>query len=58
LNLLFRAAVEASEEAILDALFAAETTTGRHGHVMPALPISETIEILKRHQTPDLRTRA
>lgn len=56
LNLLFRAAVEASEEAILDALFAAETTTGRHGHVMPALPISETIEILKRHQTPGVRT--
>ncbi len=56
LNLLFRAAVEASEEAILDALFAAETTTGRHGHVMPALPISETIEILKRHKTPELRT--
>lgn len=55
LNLLFRAAVEASEEAILDALFASETATGRQGHLMPALPIPDTIEVLKRHQAPGLR---
>lgn len=54
LNLLFRAAVETSEEAILDALFAAETTEGRDGHRMPALPIPETIGILKRHRAPGL----
>lgn len=52
MNGLFRAAVEASEEAILNALFAAETTVGRDGHVMPALPMPETQMILKRHGVP------
>lgn len=47
MNLLFRAAVETAEEAIVDALFAAETTTGRDGHTMPALPISKTLELLR-----------
>ncbi len=37
-----------AEETIVDALFAAETTTGRDGHTMPALPIAETLEILRR----------
>ena len=49
MNGLFRATVEASEEAILNALFAAETTQGRDGHVMPALPIPEVLAILRRH---------
>lgn len=48
MNALFRAAVETAEEAILDALFAAETTAGRDGHTMPALPIPATLEILRR----------
>ena len=48
MNLLFRAAVETAEEAIVDALFAAETTTGRDGHTIPALPIPKTLELLKR----------
>lgn len=46
---LFRAVVEASEEAILNALFAAETTEGRDGRVVPSLPIPETLMILRRH---------
>jgi len=41
--------VEASEEAILNALFAAHTIEGRDGHVMPALPMDEVIAILRRH---------
>ncbi len=49
MNLLFRATVEAAEEAILGALFAAETTVGRDGHMIPALPIPQTLEILKKH---------
>jgi D-aminopeptidase len=49
INLLFRAVVECAEEAILDALFGAETTTGRDGHVIPALPVAQTLEILRRH---------
>lgn len=48
MNLLFRATVESAEEAILDALFSAQTTTGRDGHTIPALPLSETLAILQR----------
>ncbi len=55
MNPLFRAAVEAAEEAILDALFAGETTAGRDGHTVPALPIPETIALLRRHQVTGLR---
>jgi len=49
MNQLFRATVEAAEEAIIGALFAAESTTGRDGHFMPALPLPQTLEILARH---------
>ena len=48
MNLLFRAAVETSEEAIVDALFAADTTIGRNGHTMAALPIPETLRLLRQ----------
>ncbi|HXF83615.1 MAG TPA: P1 family peptidase [bacterium] len=48
MNALFRAVVEASEEAILNALFAAETTEGRDGRLMPALPVAEALEVLRR----------
>lgn len=58
MNVLFRAAVETAEEAILDALFSAETTIGRDGHTMPALPIPETLEILHRHGVSGLRPGA
>jgi D-aminopeptidase len=56
MNLLFRATVETAEEAILDALFAAETTSGRDGHVMPALPVEETLALLARHGVSLKRT--
>ncbi len=49
INALLRAAVEASEEAILNALFMAEASEGRDGHIMPALPVSEVLSILRRH---------
>jgi D-aminopeptidase len=52
MNQLFRAAVECAEEAILDALFAAEATTGRDGHTMPALPVDETLALLRRSGVP------
>ncbi|HVH31439.1 MAG TPA: P1 family peptidase [bacterium] len=52
MNALFRAAVESSEEAILNALFMAETTTGRDAHTMPALPLPEVMMILQRHGVP------
>lgn len=52
MNHLFRAAAECAEEAILDALFAAEPTTGRDGHTMPALPLEETLALLRRAGVP------
>ena len=46
---LFTAAIEAVEEAVVNALFAARTTKGRDGHVLHALPIERTLEILARY---------
>ena len=39
LDLLFLAAIEATEEAILNSLFMAVTTTGFHGHTRQAVPL-------------------
>jgi D-aminopeptidase len=55
INGLFRAVVEASEEAILNAMFAARSMEGRDGHVMPALPLAEVTAILSRHGIPTRR---
>ena len=49
INYLFQATLEATEEAILNSMFAAETMVGRDGHVRYALPIEETVGILRRH---------
>jgi len=43
---LFAAAVEATEEAVIDSLFRATTTTGRHGRVAEALPIDELLDLM------------
>jgi D-aminopeptidase len=48
INFLFEAALEATEEAILNSLFAAETMVGRDGHTRYALPIPETVALLRR----------
>ena len=50
LNSLFQAAVEAIEEAILNALCMAETTIGRDGHVVHALPLEVVARKLARGQ--------
>ena len=50
---LFQAAAEATEEAILNALFSAETMVGRDGHVRHGLPIDEVVRLMHqygRHQ--------
>jgi D-aminopeptidase len=49
INHLFQAALEATEEAILNSMFAAETMVGRDGHVRHALPLDETLDILDRY---------
>jgi D-aminopeptidase len=46
---LFQAAVESVEEAVLNALFRAETVTGRDGHLRRALPLEPTLAILRRY---------
>ena len=45
---LFLAAVEATEEAIWNALFAAETMTGFRGSEVEALPVEEVLKIVRR----------
>jgi len=42
---LFLAAIEAVEEAILNALFAAETMTGKDGYTVEALPVEKVIKL-------------
>lgn len=44
---LFLAAVEATEEAILNSLFMAESMTGEDGRTQPAIPIDQVLEIMK-----------
>jgi L-aminopeptidase/D-esterase-like protein len=46
---LFRATVEATEEAIVNAMVAAETMTGRDGHAVVALPHNQLREVLKKY---------
>ncbi|TVR26487.1 MAG: hypothetical protein EA390_14785, partial [Balneolaceae bacterium] len=50
---LFLAVVEATEEAILNSLFMAETMEGTEGRKMEALPIDEVMEILKKYRAAD-----
>ncbi len=46
---LFLAAVEATEEALVDSLFTASTVVGRDGNTSPELPVPDVIEILDRY---------
>lgn len=46
---LFLAVIEATEEAIHNSLFAAETMTGRDGHTIEALPVDRVIDIMKKY---------
>lgn len=54
-NDLFAATVEAVEEAVVNALFTATTTVGRDGHVLHALPLDRTLEVLERYGRPPRR---
>ncbi len=45
---LFLAAVEATEEAILNSLFAADTMTGHEGRTIEALPTGEIMDLLRK----------
>lgn len=52
LSPLFQAVAEATEEAVLNSLFAARTTTA-NGRTVKELPLEETLEILRRHEVLD-----
>lgn len=47
---LFQAAVEATEEAVLNAMLQAVTTRGMNGRVLHAIPAAELHRVLRRHR--------
>ena len=47
---LFSAVIEATEEAVYNALIAAETQKGMHGKIYKKLPIKTILKALKKHQ--------
>jgi D-aminopeptidase len=49
INELFQATVEATEEAVVNAMFMATTVVGHDGNTLHALPLDRTLEILERH---------
>ena len=46
---IFMAAIEATEEAIINSLFAGNTMKGNNGNVVEGLPIEKVLSILKKH---------
>ena len=48
---LFMAAIEATEEALLNSLFMAETMKGKNGRIVEALPLDKVIPILKKYNS-------
>lgn len=49
LNPVFEATVQATEEAIINAMIGAETMTGTNGHAVTALPHDRLREVLKKY---------
>jgi len=49
LSPLYQATVEATEEAVVNALFKAETITGYKGHTRLALPLDQVKEIFHKY---------
>ena len=47
---LFSAVIEATEEAVYNALIAAEPKSGRNGQLYEKLPVETVLNILKQHQ--------
>ncbi len=50
INYLFQATLEATEEAILNSMFAAETLVGRDGLTRHALPVDEVLRLLENRR--------
>ena len=49
MSAIFRATVEATEVAVVHALLAAETTAGRDGNTLYAMPVDRALEVLEDH---------
>ena len=49
INPIFLATVQATEEAVVNAMIAAKTMTGVNGHTVMALPHDRLREILKKY---------
>lgn len=49
IDLFFRAVVEATEEAVIDAMITGETMTGREGNVSMALPHQKLLYVMARY---------
>lgn len=49
LSSLFQATIEATEEAIVNSMTMATTTTGRNGRTMYAIPLAELQKVMKAH---------
>ncbi|HXX45180.1 MAG TPA: P1 family peptidase, partial [Candidatus Acidoferrales bacterium] len=49
INPIFLATVQATEEAVVNAMVAAETMTGRKGHTVEALPHDRLQELMKKY---------
>ena len=52
---LFEATVDATEETVVNALWSAETTTGRDGRAAHALPHDAVLELLEGHRRLGVR---
>lgn len=50
IDTLFAAVVEATEEAVINALCAAHSQDGRDDHLAEALPLAETLAIVRRYR--------
>ncbi len=49
LSLLFEAAIEATEEAVINSMTMATTMTVRNGRTMPALPLDKLKQVMKQY---------
>ena len=48
---LAMAAIETAEESVLNALFSAEPTKDKNGHIIPALPIQQAVKLIKKEKS-------
>ena len=50
---IFMATIEATEEAIINSLFAAHDTPTHDGRVIKALPLDKVMEMMRKHAKID-----